>query len=157
MIESNIRIIEIAAHYGNYNVSLFFDLKDIANGDEYLQEDIRVKSMLFNEKCCVFPKTIFVDEMNDELEKVTRDKGWQTEEMDFGWLLQKNSQGDKRILDRNRRLRMQSGEKIKPEVVNDYWKDIKYQLENNYDFWNNWLKKVPPVTIEIWSKQLSEK
>ena len=146
LIDSNIRIMEIAAKYGEYNVSFFFDLQDIANGEEYYDDDLRVKYILFDKKYYFLPVSVFIDESNDKLSKENSDRGWQIEEICSGWILQKNKKGEKRILDNDRKLRIESGDRrlTKAKDIDAFWDDIKCQLEDKNDFWEKWFKLSPP-------------
>lgn len=143
LIESNIRFIEINMNFGAYNLSLFFDLNDILNNDKLLNDDLRPKYLFINDQFYNLPQTIFVNEINDNWKKISSDKGWITEEICSMWLLQSNDNGFKRILDHNRMLRLENGDK-NPVDIYSYWTDIKHQLDEKYDYWGKWFISNPP-------------
>ena len=146
LIDSNIRFIEIFMNYKSHDISLLFDLDDIRNGNELVDDDMNVRMILFNNMYYKIPQTIFIDDINDKWKQFKSDKGWQLEEEWLGWLLQKNDKGEKRILDSKRMLRLDT--ENKSGFANDIdktWNEIKTQLNSKKTFWDSWFSSNPPT------------
>ena len=145
LTDSNIRIVEVNITYGVYNVSLLFDLDDLKNGKGLSDGDMKAKYIIFNDKYYRLPQTIFIDDTYYKWEEIKKDKGWLVDDDCSGWLLQTNNKGDKRILDPNHRLRIESDKENTTMDVDNCWSSIKQQIEDNSSFWDKWFNLNPPM------------
>ena len=151
MKEANVEYLELRIPHGDSQyISVLFDIDDIFN-ENIIDPYMFARAIIYDGKLYRLFGNVVATDYDDTFDKC-RGGGtwWDSPQRCNGWRFQslKWPGGNLRIVDNHNRVRLsfpkdnEEAMKIKDRL----WEDICKQLEND-NYWNEWLKNNPPVSI----------